>query len=245
MLWMWLRDRSTKQRPQFHSWIRRSRRLSSRCVGNGIGLKLDENLSADALFDLNYGAFVVELADSAELPEDGELLSVTEIGQTTEAYEFVAADETLNLAELQEAWEGAIEPVFPYRSTDEDRAAAPKVEPVTYTDALPLTYCGSIAKPRVIIPVFPGTNCEFDTAHAFERAGAKAQTLVINNLTPAAVAESTKALVEAIKNSRSSCCLAASPAATSLTAPRSSLPRSSAPPRSPRPCATCCRTATA
>lgn len=176
--------------------------LFKMCVGNGIGLKLDENLSADALFDLNYGAFVVELADSAELPEDGELLSVTEIGQTTEAYEFVAADETLNLAELQEAWEGAIEPVFPYRSTDEDRAAAPKVEPVTYTDALPLTYCGSIAKPRVIIPVFPGTNCEFDTAHAFERAGAKAQTLVINNLTPAAVAESTKALVEAIKNSQ-------------------------------------------
>ncbi|MDO5358347.1 MAG: phosphoribosylformylglycinamidine synthase [Slackia faecicanis] len=176
--------------------------LFKMCVGNGIGIELDENLAADSLFELNYGAFVVELADDAELPEDGELLSVMEIGRTTEEYAFVAAGETLDMAELQEVWESGIEGVFPYRSTEAERAAAPKVEAVSYADALPLTYCGAIAKPRVIIPVFPGTNCEFDTAHAFERAGAVAQTLVINNLTPAAVAESTKALVEAIRNSQ-------------------------------------------
>ena len=176
--------------------------LFKMCVGNGIGIELDENLAADSLFDLNYGAFIVELADDAELPEDGELLSVMEIGRTTEEYAFVAAGETLDMAELQEVWESGIEGVFPYRSTEDERAAAPKVEAVSYTDALPLTYCGAIAKPRVIIPVFPGTNCEFDTAHAFERTGAVAQTLVINNLTPAAVAESTKALVEAIRNSQ-------------------------------------------
>ena len=176
--------------------------LFKMCVGNGIGIELDENLAADSLFDLNYGAFIVELADDAELPEDGELLSVMEIGRTTEEYAFVAAGETLDMTELQEVWESGIEGVFPYRSTEDERAAAPKVEAVSYTDALPLTYCGAIAKPRVIIPVFPGTNCEFDTAHAFERAGAVAQTLVINNLTPAAVAESTKALVEAIRNSQ-------------------------------------------
>ena len=176
--------------------------LFKMCVGNGIGIELDENLAADSLFDLNYGAFIVELAEDAELPEDGELLSVMEIGRTTEEYAFVAAGETLDMAELQEVWESGIEGVFPYRSTEDERAAAPKVEAVSYTDALPLTYCGAIAKPRVIIPVFPGTNCEFDTAHAFERAGAVAQTLVINNLTPAAVAESTKALVEAIRNSQ-------------------------------------------
>ena len=59
-----------------------------------------------------------------------------------------------------------------------------------------------IARPRVIIPVFPGTNCEYDTARAFERAGAVAETLVINNLTPQAVAESAAALVKAIDNSQ-------------------------------------------
>ncbi|MDO4590551.1 MAG: phosphoribosylformylglycinamidine synthase, partial [Slackia sp.] len=176
--------------------------LFKMCVGNGIGVTLNESVAADALFGLNYGAFVVELADDAELPAGDAAVSVTEIGVTSEAYEFVAAGETLDLAKLQEAWEHGIEDVFPYRTDEAERAAAPKVEAVSYTDALPLAYCGSIAKPRVVIPVFPGTNCEFDTAHAFERAGAEAQTLVINNLTPAAVAESTKALVEAIRASQ-------------------------------------------
>lgn len=67
---------------------------------------------------------------------------------------------------------------------------------------VPLTYCGNLAKPRVIIPVFPGNNCEYDTALAFERAGAVPETFIINNLTPDAVAESTKAFVEKIDNSQ-------------------------------------------
>ena len=67
---------------------------------------------------------------------------------------------------------------------------------------MPLTYSGSIAKPRVIIPVFPGTNCEYDTAHAFERAGALPTTLIVNNLTPDAVAESIAALAAAIRESQ-------------------------------------------
>ncbi|MBQ9955591.1 MAG: phosphoribosylformylglycinamidine synthase subunit PurQ, partial [Eggerthellaceae bacterium] len=94
-------------------------------------------------------------------------------------------------------WEGKLEPVFPYRGAGEE------VEAVSHATSLPLTYTREpIARPRVIIPVFPGTNCEYDTARAFERAGAVAQTLVINNLSPERVAESTKALVDAIKNSQ-------------------------------------------
>ena len=58
------------------------------------------------------------------------------------------------------------------------------------------------ARPRVIIPVFPGNNCEYDSARAFEQAGAVAETLIINNLTPDKVAESTEALVKAIENSQ-------------------------------------------
>ena len=100
------------------------------------------------------------------------------------------------MAALQEVWEGAIESVYPYRQEGE------AVKQVTVDNRLPLTYNGTIARPRVIIPVFPGTNCEYDSARAFEQAGAVADTLVINNLTPSAVAESTKALVEAIKNSQ-------------------------------------------
>ena len=172
-------------------------------VGNGIGIRFEAGIEADDLFAPSYGSFVVELANDADVEKiaadagvDIESASVSELGVTTEAYQFVAAGETIDLAELQEAWEAKIEPVFPYR------AAGDTVETFTNTDHLPLTYSGTLAKPRVVIPVFPGTNCEYDTARAFERAGAKAEVLVVNNLNPQAVHESTEALVKAIKNSQ-------------------------------------------
>ena len=169
--------------------------LFKMCVGNGLGVKLD-GVDADALFAPAYGSFLVELADDAQLPATTDNLDVVVLGTTTEDYRFVAAGEELDMAALQEAWEGAIESVYPYRQEGQ------AVKQVTVDNRLPLTYNGTIARPRVIIPVFPGTNCEYDSARAFEQAGAVADTLVINNLTPSAVAESTKALVEAIKNSQ-------------------------------------------
>ncbi len=76
------------------------------------------------------------------------------------------------------------------------------MEPVSFGSATPLTYNGTIARPRVVIPVFPGNNCEYDSARAFEQAGAVVDTFVINNLTPDKVAESTAELVRLIKNSQ-------------------------------------------
>ena len=176
--------------------------LFKMCVGNAIGVKLDD-VDADALFTPAYGSFVVELADGAELPAQTDCLDVMFIGQTTEAYVFAAAGESLDLAELQDAWEGALESVFPYRTTEADAAdEKAEVDPITCDDKLPLVYGSTIAKPRVIIPVFPGTNCEYDTARAFERAGAEATTLIVNNLTPDAVAESVKNLASAIRESQ-------------------------------------------
>lgn len=165
-------------------------------VGNGVGVKLSDEVEADDLFSLAYGSFIVELADDAEIPANTDLVTVSELGCTTEAYEFAACGEVINMAKLQEAWEGGIESVFPYRGEGE------RVEQVSWSEKLPLVCGESFAKPRVVIPVFPGTNCEYDTAHAFKRAGAEPEVLVINNLTPAAVAESTDALVKAINNSQ-------------------------------------------
>ena len=166
------------------------------CVGNGIGLALNPSVPVDVQFLPAYGSFIIELAPDAVIPEHTDAIHVHEIGETTKAYELVLGGEALDLSELQEAWEGGIESVFPYRAEGEE------VEAVSYRDALPLTYNGVIARPRVIIPVFPGTNCEYDTAAAFERAGAEATTLVINNLSPNTVAESTEALVKEIKRSQ-------------------------------------------
>ncbi len=170
--------------------------LFKMCVGNGIGVSLSADVEADDLFSLAYGSFIVELAEGAELPQGNGEVSVSVVGQTTEAYELSACGEVIDLAQLQEAWEGGIESVFPYRQKGE------AVKAVSWSEKLPLVCGESFAKPRVVIPVFPGTNCEYDTAHAFKRAGADPHVLVVNNLTPSAVAESTAALVKAINESQ-------------------------------------------
>ncbi len=170
-------------------------------LGNGIGVRLDPSIAIDDLFTPAYGSFLVELDDYAELPKVTNLVEVGQIGVTCEDYVFEACGETLDLNDLQDAWEGGIESVFPYRSKD-DAAKAP-VETVSFEAAKKTVYTGApVAKPHVIIPVFPGNNCEYDSAAAFERAGADVTTLVINNLMPAAVAESTQALVDEIRRSQ-------------------------------------------
>ena len=181
--------------------------LFKMCVGNGIGVALDASVPADSLFQPAYGSFIVELADGAELPAHTDAVDVQVIGHTTEAYEFAAEGEHVDLAKLQEAWERGIEGVFPYRTSAEAAAKLPEVPAETWLAAdhgcAPAVFSGAkIARPRVIIPVFPGNNCEYDSARAFRAAGAEADVFVINNLTPEAVAESTAELARRIRESQ-------------------------------------------
>ena len=178
-------------------------------VGNGIGLELADDVDTDTLFEPMYGSFVVELTEDADavLESAPDTLVIEAIGTTVEGYVLETADEQIDLAELQEAWESSIEGVFPYRTPAAEAANLPAVEPVTYrcadTGRVRAVYGGEkFASPRVIIPVFPGNNCEYDSARAFERAGAVAETFVINNLTPEAVAESTRELARHIRESQ-------------------------------------------
>ena len=184
--------------------------LFKACLGNRIGFEVSEAYyEADArdLFDHSYGSFIVELADDAELPEV-EGACVVELGRTTSEYELVGYGETLDLCELQETWESALEGVFPYRSAADDVNAPDELIPeeryrCEEEGRIRATYGGlKIAKPRVIIPVFPGNNCEFDSARAFRAAGAEADVFVINNLTPENVAESTRELARRIRESQ-------------------------------------------
>ena len=174
--------------------------LFKMCVGNQIGIEVEPSFTTEALFCPAYGSFIVEVSDDAQLPELEQGVTVALLGTTTEAYELKACGETIDLSELQETWEGAIESVFPYR------AEGPKVQKLDYSVAQkqvsrpkPAIH---VARPRVVIPVFPGTNCEYDTARAFRRAGAEPSVLVINNLTPEAVAESTHELARRIRESQ-------------------------------------------
>ena len=170
-------------------------------LGNRIGVTLNDSIAVDDLFTPAYGSFIIELADNAKLPAVSNLVEIGEIGTTTSEYAFKAAGETLDLDAVQEAWESGIESVFPYRSKGEDKGAT--VETIDFHAPKKTVYTGSsVAKPHVVIPVFPGNNCEYDSAAAFERAGADVTTLIVNNLTPAAVAESTQALVKEINKSQ-------------------------------------------
>ena len=174
--------------------------LFKMCVGNQIGIEVEPSFTTEALFCPAYGSSIVEVSDDAQLPELEQGVTVALLGTTTEAYELKACGETIDLSELQETWEGAIESVFPYR------AEGPKVQKLDFSVSekqvsrpKPAIH---VARPRVVIPVFPGTNCEYDTARAFRRAGAEPSVLVINNLTPEAVAESTHELARRIRESQ-------------------------------------------
>ncbi|OZG66287.1 phosphoribosylformylglycinamidine synthase [Bifidobacterium hapali] len=170
-------------------------------LGNRIGVTLNDGIAADDLFTPAYGSFIIELADNAKLPAASNLVEIGEIGTTTAAYELRAVGETIDLDDVQEAWESGIESVFPYRSQGADAGAT--TETVTFETPKKTVYVGTpVARPHVVIPVFPGNNCEYDSAAAFERAGADVSTLIVNNLTPEAVAESTAALADEIKHSQ-------------------------------------------
>ncbi len=174
-------------------------------VGNGLGIDFAENFTPDELFSLAYGSYLVELASDAPLLQSTENLSVIAVGTTTKDYLWHLHgehEEVLNLASYQDKWEGRLEPVFPYRTPESVRTSLPKVPLIENGDALPLTASAHLAHPRVVIPVFPGTNCEYETAEAFRQAGAIPEIVVITNRLPQDVSESAARLVRAIKNSQ-------------------------------------------
>ena len=157
-------------------------------LGNRIGFKMRADMPTHRMFEPMYGSIVLEMVSDSPA---GELL-----GETTKEYTFESCGETLDMAELQEIWESKLEPVYPYRK------AGPTVEKINGKLNAPAAPKIGVAKPKVIIPVFPGTNCEYDTAKAFARAGADPEILVIRNLTPADVTASCEALVKAIGESQ-------------------------------------------
>ena len=157
-------------------------------LGNHIGFKMRADKTTHEMFQPMYGSIVLEMVSDSPA---GEIL-----GETTKEYVFEACGEKLDMAQLQEIWEGKLEPVYPYRK------AGPTVEKINGKLTAPAAPKIGVAKPKVIIPVFPGTNCEYDTAKAFARAGADPEILVVRNLTPADVAESCEALVKAIDASQ-------------------------------------------
>ncbi len=158
-------------------------------MGNNIGFKFNEEVSTETIFGYNYGSFIIET--DADL--DGVLL-----GETTAEEIIAKGSEKIALPDLYEIYEGRLEKIFKCNiETKTD-----KIPAFSYEAKERVAPAIKVAKPKVLIPVFPGTNCEYDTAKAMERAGAEAEIFVINNLSSKAIAESAKAFAEKTKQSQ-------------------------------------------
>ena len=159
--------------------------VTKMCFGNRLGFDFAATFDDAALFEPMYGAFLLEA------PEPIEGLAC--IGAVSPAYTIRYGFDLLSLDDIQEEWEERLQPVFPYLKPTGGSAPVYSAAP-----AAPRRAAVSVARPRVLIPVFPGTNCEYDTARAFERAGARADIFVVRNLTAADIAESAAAFSEAV-----------------------------------------------
>ena len=159
--------------------------------GNGIGFAYDNAVSMKEIFGHAYGAFIIELADDTNVG--------TVLGATTEKAVIAYNGTELCLDQLLAAYEGVLEPVYSCNIPMEEK----EIPAFAYTNG-PIVAAPAIkvAKPRVLIPVFPGTNCEYDTAKAFADAGAEPEIFVINNLTAQGISASAENFAKKIGESQ-------------------------------------------
>lgn len=159
--------------------------------GDKTGFTFEENLSKETLFAPLQASFVVELADGFDM--DG-----IKLGTTNANGVFIIDGKVVTVDELISAWSKKLEKVFP---TDSGKKAEMKEVPL-YKERSVFIAKNKVAKPKVFIPAFPGTNCEIDSARAFEKAGAEAEILVVKNLTPSDIEETIDKMAEKINESQ-------------------------------------------
>ncbi|MGB6222937.1 phosphoribosylformylglycinamidine synthase subunit PurQ, partial [Haloferula sp.] len=166
--------------------------VATSCFGNNIGADLESAAQLDLLSARPF-SFLIEHTDALPLELGAEV-----IGKTLAEAHLKAGDEEMPLAELVDSWTSTLEPIYPTRAESASPLREVRTEPVAPTRrSLPT----SSAAPRVIIPAFPGTNSEYDSAKVFSEAGAIPSIQVFRNLTPKALDESLKALADSIRAS--------------------------------------------
>ena len=158
--------------------------------GNHIGFDFDENVTLDELFGYAYGSFVLELAEHEAV---GKVLGVT-----TDKGTFTWRDESLNLEQILDSYESKLESVYSCNIPTEESS----MENFSYKTETRVAPAIKVAKPKVLIPAFPGTNCEYDSAKAVRDAGAEPEIIVINNLSSAGIQNSVNRFAEALKSAQ-------------------------------------------
>lgn len=174
--------------------------------GNGLGVTFDDELKAEDLFENALGDIVVEVSPrDAEYIEkllgesdEYEMVNYREVGVVNSSESFIYKDMRIDEEEALKAWKGTLEKVFPTKAAD--NTAPVKVDLFDTSD---IYICkNKVARPKVFIPVFPGTNCEYDSAKAFERAGADVVTRVFKNQSAQDIRDSVEIFVKDIADSQ-------------------------------------------
>ena len=166
--------------------------ISRMCFGNRIGFEFVGEVTSQALFRADHGDLILEL----EAGVDPASLDAEALGTTAGSASISVNGEVLDIDHLRQVWESPLEPVFPTRTREPDaQVLSQQFEPHEIRRSV-----NSTARPRVLIPVFPGTNCEYDTARAFAEAGAEPEILVIRNRSYSEVEASLRALENGLKN---------------------------------------------
>ena len=153
--------------------------VSKMAFGNKLGVKIEHNVDPRDFFAAAWGDIVCEVPDGMV----GQLsISYTVIGEVTDRGAFEYGNVTISMEEALDAWMTPLEDVFPTAAGREARGEAAALEEKLYHSGAVYVCDHKIGQPTVFIPVFPGTNCEYDSARAFERAGAKVATRVLRNM---------------------------------------------------------------
>ena len=153
--------------------------VSKMAFGNKLGVKIEHNVDPRDFFAAAWGDIVCEVPDGMV----GQLsISYTVIGEVTDRGAFEYGNVTISMEEALDAWMTPLEDVFPTAAGREARGEAAALEEKLYHSGAVYVCDHKIGQPTVFIPVFPGTNCEYDSARAFERAGAKVVTRVLRNM---------------------------------------------------------------
>ncbi len=170
--------------------------IAKMCFGNKLGFAFaPEFITNEDIFAQHWGAILLELPTDEPQPENALLVGVTQ-----NIPQIQIADEEIALEELLNAWQRTLEPVYPTQAAADENAGQPQL--YSYTKRAQIGAPAKAAQPRVLLPMFPGTNCEYDTARQFTKYGAQAETCIIANLTPALVEDSVQRLTAAIKQSQ-------------------------------------------
>jgi phosphoribosylformylglycinamidine synthase len=175
--------------------------VSKMAFGNQIGFKFDAAINQQELFTPDYGSVILELDDNIDLKQAFGDVDFRILGRTQAKAAIEFNDSEIMLDEAFKAWSEPLEKIFPTRTAEADGGPKSPVK-VSYAKRNQNRSTLKVARPRVLIPVFPGTNCEYDTAKAFTNAGAVAETLVIRNLSAADIEESVAAMVDKINNAQ-------------------------------------------